>query len=407
MREGMKSVSLSSVWKSLTTQPALIGAVLLRLALMPFFAHEDLFSTYRRALEIALGERSLLSLTSFIPHLIEVTALKMYSLFTGLEYFTTIFRPLTDIPNINAVTFFFKVPYLLAEMVFWWLFLRAFSPNKTLRGWILFNPIVLYSVYIFGRFESFVLVLLTLVMIWLSRQELVKMGIGFLLALATRVSLVLLAPAFLLLRLPGKTKLLTIGSMVLGTVISLLLLPAETSAGLFNWLLNGQHTGYLLEAKLNLGWNFTLYLLPLSLVFSLLILSGKLRTKAALSLTNLDIFSISSTVILFLYYALAIAHPQYYVWVLPMWWYLLGRFRSASFGILNGLFTLSYFFTLPAWEGKTTVGTLFPIADFFWLIQLTGEPWTLIAGLAKSVLAGALLYGVYELLRLPERKSGV
>jgi hypothetical protein len=170
-------------------------------------------------------------------------------------------------------------------------------------------------------------------------------------------------------------------------------------------VLNGQHTGYLLEAKIELGWNFTLYLLPLSIVFALLFLSQKLRSKTAQSLSNVDIFSISSTVILFLYYALAIAHPQYYVWVLPMWWYLLGRFQRASFTAITILFTISFFFALPAWEGKTTVGTLFPIADFFWLIQLTGEPWVLIAGLAKSVLAGTLLYGVYELLRLPERKS--
>lgn len=407
MPEVMKNTSLLSGWRSFISQPLVIGAVLIRLLLMPFFAHEDLFSTYRRALEIALGERSLFSLTSIVPHFIEAVTLKIYAVFTGLNYFTTIFRPLTDIPNVNALAFLFKLPYLIAEIAAWWLFFRAFSPRKNLRLWILFNPVVLYSIYIFGRFESFVLVLLTLTLIWLSQRELLKTAGGFVLMLATRASLALIAPAFVFLRLPIRTKFLTLGGIFLSVIGLLLVLPKQVTLGFLTWILAGQHTGYLLEAQISLGWNFRLYLLPVGMTIALLALWKTLSLPQAKKFSHSDIFALTATVILFLYYALAITHPQYYVWVLPVWWYVLHRFHSPTLWMINLLFVIGFFLTLPAWEGKTTVGTLFPIADFFWLIDMTGELWLRIAGLGKSLLAGTFLWGIYELLQLPKRRSSV
>jgi hypothetical protein len=174
--------------------------------------------------------------------------------------------------------------------------------------------------------------------------------------------------------------------------------------GFINWVLTGQHSSYLLQAKLNLGFGSELYLLPVigTLVY---LTSFRILSKHGQKLPSYLKFSVLSFVILACYYSLSLFHPQYVVWILPFWLLLLTVFNSPIFRKVSLLAHLLFFLVLFYWEGKTTFGLLLPVSNIFWFAQMSGEVWMLISNIAKSLFSGTLFFVVYYVLSSIQHNS--
>lgn len=190
------------------------AAILLRLLLMPFFAHVDLFSEYRRvhyALDNGL----------YLAHTHRVLTFYIEMFFAGISKLFIPYDTLTfylpdpakstaslqdyylflQDPHLFRYLFFFKLPYLIFDLaiatVIWRFIDNAKARRVALLLW-LFNPLTLYATYIFGRFEVFAIFFIALSALQLKQHKLLLASICFALALLCREIYLLLTPFFLL-----------------------------------------------------------------------------------------------------------------------------------------------------------------------------------------------------------------
>jgi hypothetical protein len=376
-----------------------ILALLVRLLLMPWFGHEDIFLTYNRAYEIAQSARKITSVDSMLPHAVETAWVGTTQLIIGHDYWSDLGNDLVDISKINSKLFLMKLPYLLAEMLFWVLLIKWWKPDKKLVYFVLFNPVVIYSVYMFGRYESFVMLFLLMLIEAIKRSSLGGAIGSLILLLATRFSVFMIIPAFFGIQIPKKINKKTMGlGMGLLLVALAVLLPV---IGKLPSIIQGQHFSFLLAANFDLTFGVYLYILPM-LVTILVTYVIKVRWVEKFTIQDNSVwFSAVSLALLYLYYALAIFHPQYFVWSLVPLFYLLHTFNKDRFLWLSAVLQQILFFgILFIWGGYTTLGLLTPVSDIFWQIGLGGmdEGLKMMSNLVKSGLSGLLLYSSYYVM---------
>jgi len=191
-------------------------AVILRLLLMPFFAHVDLFSEYRRVIYVLENGHYFDNAHRPLVFYIEMFFVWLSKLF--ISFSDEVFQLadpkqsvsslldygffLSD-PNIFRHLFFFKLPYLLfdiATAVVIWRFIDKPEHKKIALLLWLFNPLTLFSTYIFGRFEVISLFFLAATALQLKHDQLFRASALFGLSLLCREINVLYTP-FLLLAL--------------------------------------------------------------------------------------------------------------------------------------------------------------------------------------------------------------
>ena len=225
---------------------ALGVAVLLRLLLMPFFAHVDLFSEYRRVFYVLQNGLYLENSYRFVTFSIEFVFAAFSQLFINvteglfhLDDPTKSTASLTDYhffltdSNVFRHLFFFKLPYLifdLATAVVIWRFIERPEYKKLALLLWLFNPVTLFATYIFGRFEVFGLFFLALTALRLKQDRLLLASITFGLALLCREINLLFVPFLLLSQIDFKDHwlrnalILSISCIIVFTVYSLSLI---------------------------------------------------------------------------------------------------------------------------------------------------------------------------------------
>lgn len=210
--------------QSLSTRQFLLlavgSAVLLRFLLMPFFAHVDLFSEYRRV-NFAIDH------SLWLAHTHRVLTFYIEMLFVG---FSKLFIPTSELafylpdpskstaslqdyylflqdPYIFRYLFFFKLPYLLFDLgvalLIWRFIDNPRAKRIALLIW-LFNPLTLYATYIFGRFEVIAIFFLALSAWQLKQHKLLLASVCFGLVLLCREIYLLLTPFFILACLDHK-----------------------------------------------------------------------------------------------------------------------------------------------------------------------------------------------------------
>lgn len=370
----------------------ILSGILVRLLLMPFFAHQDLFSTYRRAEQIAFGSGSLLKTTDPLAHFIEATWLRLVAIATGSEFFSAVHQDLPDIEQINSFSFIFKTPYLLAELAFWILVARFFNLSTKRWLFLVFNPIILYSLYMFGRYESFVMVLTTVMLVLLQKNKLADALTVLGALIFSRFSMFLILPGVLMLKIKAKFKWILAISLVMAFALFVVLNNYQ-AGGLWNWLLYGQHTGYLTATRLDLPFGVYLPLFPVAVIGALMIL--KRRFSRTPELNNAERFAYTALIILLLYYSLAFFHPHYFLWLMPFWLYLSPNINRKVFWLVSLLSIPLYFLFTLHWRGATTLQLFVPIADFFGYFEFSGESQAnllyKIAAAAKLALSALLL----------------
>ncbi len=176
--------------------------MLLRLALMTFFANVDLFSEYRRVFFVLENQLFVENSYRFVTFWLELIGAAFSTLFIDvtpglfdLPDPTKSTSSLVDYgfflsdPNIFRHLFFFKLPYLLFDIataaVIWRYIEDVDSKRVALLLWM-FNPLTLFAVYIFGRFEVFGLFFLSLTALNLKHRKFIWASITFALALNCR-----------------------------------------------------------------------------------------------------------------------------------------------------------------------------------------------------------------------------
>lgn len=213
---------IAMLWKFL-----LIG-LLIRFIFMPFACHMDLLSEYYRAHMLAyhfdlthsysinsvLHGISLFLLKPLMPGNLDLFFHPWGSSASGFGTSTVgDWVRFVSQESIFRVLFLFKVPYLIFDIASAFLCLHIFSDNK--RGikififWML-NPVIIYSAYVFGRYDVFVIFLLLMLFYSIKRWN-IEVGSLFLgLAILSRGFALLFLPFLLTVKkdLYGKLQIL-------------------------------------------------------------------------------------------------------------------------------------------------------------------------------------------------------
>lgn len=193
---------------------ALGSAVFLRLLLMPFFAHVDLFSEYRRIFYAIENDLILANSHRVVTYYIEMFFAGLTKLLVPISETTfyladpqkstsslqDYFLFLQD-PYIYRYLFLFKLPYLLFDLavaaVIWRFIDNPGLKRVALLLW-LFNPLTLFATYIFGRFEVIGIFFLALSAYQLKLHRVWLASLCFAIALHCREINLLFAPFLLI-----------------------------------------------------------------------------------------------------------------------------------------------------------------------------------------------------------------
>ena len=243
----------NTMYKSLNNRQFLILAlslaIVLRLCLMPFFAHVDLFSEARRLFYVLdnghyfdQGHRLVVY---YIEMLFTAFSMLFINVTEGLFHLKDPTQSTSDLvdygfflsdPNIYRHLFFFKLPYLIFDIataaVIWRFIDKPEHKKIALLIW-LFNPITLFATYIFGRFEVISLFFLAVTAFQLKYHRVFFASFLFALSLHCREINLLFAPFFLIAIIDFKDHLIK-NALVLVTSISIITLTFILPA----WLMN-------------------------------------------------------------------------------------------------------------------------------------------------------------------------
>lgn len=200
----------------------LLGGLLLRFIFMPIAAHNDFLSVHVRVYQL-LGQITVPpGFFQFFSHYIE--AFFMWLVLPLIPDAAQVFVPtaagattieITEMMNFAASNYVFrsifllKIPYLLFEIAALFMVIHMIKNRRNLfrvlKFW-LFNPVIIYAVYIFGRFEVYVFVLVMASLYFaIYKRNYYLSGVFIGISVVTRAYTMFLVPIFLIL-LPQRLK---------------------------------------------------------------------------------------------------------------------------------------------------------------------------------------------------------
>lgn len=307
--------------------PWIILGLILRLALIPSYVHPDLKGFNFGAFLVSQKSQLLTFydyLSSLPPgHQLVQQYHRDLFIYPPLAYLTPavfmkLLSPLYPWPVFNQfifdagnlpgssqmilLTYLLKSPYLLADLFCLWLITRLSGlKNRFLAGlfWI-FNPVTLYSTYLIGQFDIYLVafVLLALYFSSVSRPRLAAVTLGLTAAFKP-------FPLFFLPFLPGSK----VKNAILGlSAYLLVLLPYLLSPGFRTYALLASQSEKIQFAKVMVSASQYLPLFFVGLVF--LIWKHWQNPRA------FPVYIWMAAVCL-LFYALSHFHPQWFLWTTP------------------------------------------------------------------------------------------
>lgn len=213
----------------------LVFAVLLRVILMPFFGHVDLLSEARRIFfwnEEGIYFDDISRNATFVFQLLFY---KVFSLFISdeavlfahenmsnstanpVEYFEFVSNP-----SVFRALFIIKLPFMVADLVTaWCVYLYCGRDQGARRATImwLFNPLMLFAVYIFGRFESIPVMYCALGLLALQRHRIILAAILVGLSINSRELFIFLGPAYIAMMCSPGARSYSLASRLVACVI--------------------------------------------------------------------------------------------------------------------------------------------------------------------------------------------
>ncbi len=432
---------ITMLWKFL-----LIG-LLIRFLFMPFACHADLLSEYWRAHMLAY-HFELAHPYSFIDILHGIMLFGLKWLMPGnidlyfhpWGYSADIIARIEEVAwgtaSVNnwltfisqdaifRILFLFKLPYLVFDLAAAFLCLHIFEKDgrgiKIFICWML-NPVIIYSAYIFGRFD--VIILFFILMIFYSIKHWnIRIGSLFLgLSILSRGFTLLLLPLYLLAEkeILGKLKILILAliPLILWKILSGIYFSGGMGSGIGS--LTGSGLSFLTPRFVNSVLTTQIDSIALFIVgYILLILifyqkADDIQDKPMETIYYLnDLFLI----VMCLLFAFGSMSMHYFVWIVPFLvikasesrelWYahlfvILGWMifwaTSLTEEIGSAILGAGLFASInPAFVDYTTIGTL--------MIEWTALPHTSLVVIARSLWVAALLYLIYKTV---QGRSGI
>lgn len=190
-------------------------AIIIRVAVMPFFGHVDVLSEARRIYFWDQASIYFDDISRNATSLFQLLFFKVFSIFLDnkemlfahadmrnstahpVEYFEFVSQP-----TIFRALFVIKLPFLVADLITAWAIYvycdRSAGARNAVLFW-LFNPICIYAFYIFGRFESIPIMFCMLSLLALKKNKLLLAATMLGLSINSRELFIFLGPLFVAL----------------------------------------------------------------------------------------------------------------------------------------------------------------------------------------------------------------
>jgi len=383
----------------------LILGLIIRLVLMPFFTWKDLISTYQRAYEVTFNGENLLNYGQPLSHLIEVINLYIYDIFFKSNHLLPLSRFKSENPYVNFNLFFFKLPYLIFDILSFFI-LKGLIKNKKSQvislAFYFLNPILIFSVYMFGRYETFPIAFLLISLYFIKKNKFILSTFTFSLAILSRTSFIILAPIYFILigknfRQKILISILTLLPFVFTVIYKVIIL--NNLSGI-KWLLDGHHVNFLLGSKLESGVGTNIY--PFIISYSVTIYFA--IKDWILNKSNWEKCTFYLFITLAQYYSLCYFHPQYLSWIIPLIAILLANIKNKTeILILNIVISLLFIPLLLCWGNNLLFSLAYPISDNLGSIDISGkiseyyDPIKL-SNIAKSIISACFILQIYNLI---------
>ncbi len=400
----------------------LLLGLLLRLLFMPFAAHNDYLSEHWRAEQVAFHGVVYPMRLETLSHYIDALALRILAplipehgtLFRWLWAETQSFPgagPLdyaqfVEQPQANRALFLTKIPYLVFDLIAAWILLHLFADvSKAMRAfkyWLL-NPVIIFAVYIFGRYEVYALVFVLLGMLLLQRGHpgwgAVMLGI----AILTRTSTLLLVPIYAMAAARRWSDRLLLGILSLLPTVALILFLERVLGWAPSFV--SERQGSLVLMLLRPLENLRLYPYVTGYVLTVMALHFGMQKTSPLRR-----YAVSGLFVYLLMLAFSHTSVAYYAWIMPFLVWMIGE--DVSFGRYFVLqFAAWSFFWLVATDMGVFTPYLFsPISLHMWQVRPTPFLLEKFASLGlerdqmiyigRSILAAVSLWMIAAAVRL-------
>ena len=220
-----------------------IAAILLRIILMPFFGHVDVLSEARRIYFWDEAGIYFDDISRNAVSLFQLLFFKVTSIFIDnkdILFFHEDMRNSTARPtayfefasqgNIFRTLFIIKLPFLVADLVSAWALYQYCGRDEGARRatlfW-LFNPVTIFAVYLFGRFESIPIMFCMLSLLAIQRKHLILGAIMLGLSMNSREIFIFLGPAFIALMCSSSSRDFSLTSRIIASAIILFALAVS------------------------------------------------------------------------------------------------------------------------------------------------------------------------------------
>lgn len=405
-----------SVFKQENLQKWLLGGLLIRLLVMPFTAHSDLLSIYYRA-HLILEGRAVKGLGPNIFNLMHagflwlIKPLLPYQILWGAPKLKTFLMldwlGFVNQPDVFRALFLFKLPYLAVEVLAVWMLLKLTEPQRRRRVLIfwIFNPIVIFSTYIFGRFDMITVFLLLsalyLAQVGRNNWSLLVLGVA---ALLRMYPIVLVLPFALILESGGwrRARLAAIGFAPLAVSIFGGLTQGE--AGIVKNFASMQHLSYPLAMKFYLGSEDNLYIFVF--LYSLLLMYLFVTYQP-----GLESLKRNCLYVFLLFFATSFFHPHYLIWLVPFVAFFFDE--PTQFQSIYRIHIIGWAIYTFQW-GRSLAGYLLaPLSPaFFWSALSPSEwidryyPTVQFIGIGRSLFSATCLAMAYLVWRRRAEAAG-
>jgi hypothetical protein len=398
----------------------LFVSLIIRLIIMPLFLHNDLAAEYWRTYQFVFNQDlEYFNILKAFSHLVHAVGILFTSIFIhpiaevfpdqplsfvnyypDIEAYQIMWSQFIADPKAYALAFLFKVPYLVFDYIgAFALMTYAKSPQKKVTYLLiwLFNPILIFTAYVWGRYDIIMVVLWLVSFIFLSKK---KYGLSILmlfLSLFIKPTAVFFVPFYLIyiLKKYNRSILQIIIVFAVG-LFGVILADHVFGLGVLNILKSG-HFAYLFDAKYAVHHYLIendmriIFIYPL--LYSIILLDFLLRK----TVTFYELVRYISVVFL-LYFSLGYFHEHYFSWVIPfiilLWFTIrdIGKLHLVQISFFLGAFSLSvfYHFFIPAHHVEWITSVLSKLIsntyydNYFWIMY--------------TFFTGSSVYMIFKLL---------
>lgn len=382
--------------KNIEIQTMILLGVLLRVILMPFFAHPDIQSTYTRAYSIAFQGENIFSYDQHLSHWIEAIWIKVVSIITGSDIFT----PFSNNPDENSFVllnlFVYKLPYLafdIGVMILLYILSKNLVQKKSIMAFYIFNPFVLFAVYIFGRYETIPLFFLMLAIYFVKNEKTYLSSVIMGLSILTRFSMVMLLPIYIILVGKNIKEKVSHTVLVLAPYFSISVLKSiflEQEVSNISGIATGQHANYLLDSGWQINEVLDLYIYPFFIGYGFLMYFGYKLWKSQKNDWELVTLFFALTFLLF--YITSFYHPQYIAWFVPFLAIFFFKEKIEERLVIFFLLCFMLPIILLSWGDDILMGVFTPISSSLGDKDLSGVvsnyyPANQLASIARTLVA--------------------